>query len=101
MEERADALQDGCAQFEKQAAAMKNKFWLENLKSMIAAGVVGVIVLGLIYWKFFMTPEPAYPYGYPPPPPPQPAAPAAPAGDAGGDAGGSSELVNPKFTRWH
>ncbi len=32
LEERADALQDGCAQFEKQAAAMKNKFWLENLK---------------------------------------------------------------------
>ena len=32
LEERADALQDGCAQFEKQAAAMKNKFWMENLK---------------------------------------------------------------------
>ena len=80
LEERADALQDGCAQFEKQAAAMKNKFWMENLKAMIAAGVVGVIVLGLIYWKFFMMPpQPAYPpYGYPPPPPPppQPAAPA-------------------------
>ena len=55
LEERADALQDGCAQFEKQAAAMKNKFWLENLKAMIAAGVAGVIVLGLVYWKFFMT----------------------------------------------
>ena len=41
LEERADALQDGCAQFEKQAAAMKNKFWMENLKAMIAAGVVG------------------------------------------------------------
>merc|ERR1719446_1868876 len=34
LEERADALQDGCAQFEKQAAAMKNKFWLENLKAI-------------------------------------------------------------------
>ena len=56
---------------------------------MIAAGVVGVIVLGLIYWKFFMAPPaPAYPY--PPPPPP-----------SGGDAGGSSELVNPKFARWY
>ena len=99
LEERADALQDGCAQFEKQAAAMKNKFWMENLKSMIAAGVVGVIVLGLIYWKFFMAPPaPAYPY--PPPPPYQPAAP-APAADSGGDAGGSSELVNPKFARWY
>ena len=86
LEERADALQDGCAQFEKQAAAMKNKFWLENLKSMIAMGVVGVIVLGLIYWKFFMAPPaPAYPYpppGYAPPPPPPPS------GGGGGDAGG-------------
>ena len=90
LEERADALQDGCAQFEKQAAAMKNKFWLENLKSMIAMGVVGVIVLGLVYWKFFMEPAPpAYPY--PPPPPPQAPAPAAPAGDSGGgDAGGDA-----------
>ena len=94
LEERADALQDGCAQFEKQAAAMKNKFWLENLKTMIAAGVVGVIVLGLIYWKFFMMPaQPAYPYPPPPPPPQQPApAPAAPApaADAGGDDTGDS-----------
>merc|ERR1719223_1685278 len=70
LEERADALQDGCAQFEKQAAAMKNKFWMENLKSIIAGCVVGLIVLGLLYWKFFMTPEqPAYPYPPPPPPP--------------------------------
>jgi hypothetical protein len=84
LEERADALQDGCAQFEKQAAAMKNKFWLENLKSMIAMGVVGVIVLGLLYWKFFMdTPQQPPPYYMPPPPPPPP--PAAPASsDAGG-----------------
>ncbi len=82
LEERADALQDGCAQFEKQAAAMKNKFWLENLKSMIAMGVVGVIVLGLLYWKFFMdTPQQPPPY-YMPPPPPPPAAPAS--SDAGG-----------------
>merc|ERR1719492_610402 len=74
LEERADALQDGAAQFEKQAASMKNKFWLENLKSMIAMGVVGVLVLGLIYWKFFMTPAPPpYPYPPPPPPPAQPA----------------------------
>ena len=54
LEERADALQDGCAQFEKQAAAMKNKFWMENLKAIIAGSVVGLIVLGLLYWKFFM-----------------------------------------------
>ena len=122
LEERADALQDGCKQFEQQAAAMKNKFWLENLKAMVAAGVVGVIVCGLLYWKFFMAPPPpAYPPGYPPPPPPPPApvapaAPAAPAADAGGDAGadaggdgggdgggddgGSSEFVSLNFARW-
>jgi len=93
LEERADALQDGCAQFEKQAAAMKNKFWLENLKSIIAGCVVGLIVLGLLYWKFFMDTGPQYPppgYGYQPPPPPPPANNAAPASDAAaGDAGGA------------
>lgn len=59
LEERADALQDGSAQFEKQAGALKNKFWLENLKSMIAMGVVALIVLGLLYWKF-SSPTPQY-----------------------------------------
>jgi len=93
LEERADALQDGCAQFEKQAAAMKNKFWLENLKMIIASGVIGVIVLGLIYWKFFMVPE--HPAGYNGYPPPQYAAPPPPPAPAGGetasDDSGASE----------
>jgi len=81
LEERADALQDGCAQFEKQAAAMKNKFWMENLKAIIAGSVVGLIVLGLLYWKFFM-PETQYQ----PPPPQAPVAPApAPAEPAVSD----------------
>ncbi|XP_040583501.1 vesicle-associated membrane protein 1 isoform X1 [Lepeophtheirus salmonis] len=104
LEERADALQDGCAQFEKQAAAMKNKFWLENLKSMIAMGVVGVILLGLLYWKFFASPPPPQyppPYGYPPPPPPPPPPSVAPgptespAGDTGssGDNSGADSLT--------
>jgi len=95
LEERADALQDGCAQFEKQAAAMKNKFWMENLKAIIAGSVVGLIVLGLLYWKFFMDDQshapPQYQQPYPPPPPPPAAdagAEAAPAEDAGSDAGG-------------
>lgn len=86
LEERADALQDGAAQFEKQAASMKNKFWMENLKSMIMMGVVGVLVLALLYWKFFMDSGPPPQYYMPPPPPPQPAA--APA-----DAG--SQIMNP------
>merc|ERR1711997_579972 len=78
VEERADALQDGCAQFEKQAAAMKNKFWMENLKAIIAGSVVGLIVLGLLYWKFFM-PETQY---HPPPVQPAVAVP-EPASNAG------------------
>ena len=95
MEERAEALQDGCKQFEQQAAAMKNKFWLENLKSMIAMGVVGVIVLGLLYWKFMMPqPPPPSPYGpMPPPPPPPPPAPSG--GDAGGGDGGGGDAGEP------
>ena len=93
LEERADALQDGSAQFERHAASLKNKFWLENLKSMIAMGVFGLLLLGIIYWKFFHTPA-APPYPYPPPRPPPP--PAAPAGGSGGsenasDGGGGGD----------
>ena len=95
LEERADALQDGAAQFEKQAGSLKNKFWLQNLKSMIAMGVAGVLLLAMIYWKFSddAAPPPYYPPpNYYPPPPPPPAAPAAPA-LAGGDAGSGSAPV--------
>ena len=74
---------------------MKNKFWLENLKSMIAMGVVGVIVLGLLYWKFFMDTGPAPPPYYMPPPPPPAPAPAAGAG--GADAGGEPKIFCNKF----
>ena len=83
LEERADALQDGSAQFEKQAGALKNKFWLENLKSMIAMGVVAVIVLGLLYWKF-AAPAPAPMQQMPAPQAAPAAAPAAPAEESGG-----------------
>ena len=74
LDERADALQDGASQFEKQAGKLKNKFWLQNLKSMIAMGVVGLILILLIYWNFFSTPsapQPMYSPNYGPPPPPQ------------------------------
>ncbi len=91
LEERADALQDGSAQFEKRAASLKNKFWLENLKSMIAMGVVGVIVLGLIYWNFFHQSAPQYYYPPPPPPPQQNAAPSGGAGGADAGTGAANE----------
>jgi len=81
------------------AAAMKNKFWLTKLKIFVICGIIGVIgiVLGLLYWKFFMTPEhPFIPGAYPPPnygpPPPAAPAPVEPASDAGagGDSGGDA-----------
>ena len=62
LDEKADALQDGASQFEKSAGKLKNKFWMENLKTIIACAVVGLFVLGLIYWKFFSTPEPVTHY---------------------------------------
>ena len=84
LEERADALQDGSAQFEKQAGALKNKFWLENLKSMIAMGVVAVIVLGLLYWKFAAPSQPQFQQ-------PPPVVQQAPAPVSTGESGGSEE----------
>ena len=75
LDEKADALQDGASQFEKSAGKLKNKFWMENLKTIIACAVVGLFVLGLIYWKFFSLPEP--PFYEPPPPPPQQPPPSA------------------------
>ena len=66
LDERADALQDGASQFEKQAGKLKNKFWLQNMKFIIAGGIVGLILLILLYFKF--TGETQQPMYYPPPP---------------------------------
>jgi len=52
MDDRADALHQGASQFETQAAKLKNKFWLENMKYMIALGVVVVIVIGVAVYKY-------------------------------------------------
>merc|ERR1711874_934823 len=57
LDEKADALQDGASQFEKSAGKLKNKFWVENMKMIVIGAVVGLLVLGLIYWKYFGTPE--------------------------------------------
>jgi len=85
LEERADALQDGSAQFEKRAGSLKNKFFMENLKSMIMMAVVGLILLGLVYFMFFKQDQPqGY---YPPPPPQQPPPPAEGGGDESGGGG--------------
>ena len=87
LDERADALQDGASQFEKQAGKLKNKFWLQNMKYIIIGGILGLILLIMLYFKFTDEPQPIY--QYPPhqaPPPPQMPAPApapasAPAGN--------------------
>jgi len=67
LDEKADALQDGASQFEKSAGKLKNKFWMENMKMIVIGAVVGLLVLGLIYWKYFGTPEHQYPPNYVPP----------------------------------
>ena len=87
LDERADALQDGASQFEKQAGKLKNKFWLQNMKFLIAGGIVGLILLILLYFKFSGEQQ-QYPYGpYPPPnmPPPQQQPGPAPASSGGGE----------------
>jgi len=82
LDERADALQDGASQFEKQAGKLKNKFWLQNMKFLIAGGIVGLILLILLYFKFTDDQhQPMYPppqYQAPPPQNQQPPAPASP-----------------------
>ena len=50
-DDRADALHQGASQFETQAAKLKNKFWLENMKYMIALGIVVVIVIAVAVCK--------------------------------------------------
>lgn len=52
MDDRADALHQGASQFETQAAKLKNKFWLENMKYMIALGIVALIVIGVAVCKY-------------------------------------------------
>jgi len=96
LDEKADALQDGASQFEKSAGKLKNKFWMENMKMIVIGAVVGLILLGLIYWNYFATPEPAYPpHYYPPPPPPtnQVAASGGGASSGPSNSGGEGETA--------
>lgn len=52
LDERADALQEGAEMFEKQAGALKSKFWWKNMKMMIVMVVIGLVCAGVIYMKF-------------------------------------------------
>jgi hypothetical protein len=52
LDERADALKEGAEMFEKQAGALKSKFWWKNMKMMIVMGVLG-LVGGLVVYMWF------------------------------------------------
>uniref|UniRef100_A0A8B9HTK6 Vesicle-associated membrane protein 2-like n=1 Tax=Astyanax mexicanus TaxID=7994 RepID=A0A8B9HTK6_ASTMX len=51
LDDRADALQAGASQFESSAAKLKNKYWWKNCKMMIMMGVIGVILMGIVFSK--------------------------------------------------
>ncbi|XP_034835976.1 neuronal synaptobrevin-like isoform X1 [Maniola hyperantus] len=57
LDDRADALQQGASQFEQQAKSLKNKFWLQNLKMMIIMGVIGIVIIGLLFVRYRGTPS--------------------------------------------
>ncbi|XP_008559801.1 vesicle-associated membrane protein 2 [Microplitis demolitor] len=48
LDNRADALQQGAAQFEQQAGKLKRKYWWKNLKMMIIIGIICTIILIII-----------------------------------------------------
>jgi len=90
LDERADALQDGASQFEKQAGKLKNKFWLQNMKYIVAGAIVGLILLILLYFKF-SDDQPHYqqqPYPQQPQPPQENP---GPSGEGGSNGGGTSD----------
>ncbi|KAL4642169.1 vesicle-associated membrane protein 2-like [Arapaima gigas] len=54
LDDRADALQAGASQFESSAAKLKNKYWWKNCKMMIMMAVIGVILVGILFCKYFL-----------------------------------------------
>lgn len=48
LDTRADALQQGAAQFEQHAGALKRKMWWKNLKMMIIIAVIVIVVIVII-----------------------------------------------------
>ncbi|PSN50572.1 hypothetical protein C0J52_14759 [Blattella germanica] len=48
LDNRADALQQGAAQFEQQAGKLKRKYWWKNLKMMIIMPVIALIIIVII-----------------------------------------------------
>lgn len=52
LDERADALKEGAEMFEKQAGALKSKFWWKNMKMIIVMVIVGVVFAGVVFMWF-------------------------------------------------
>lgn len=52
LDERADALKEGAEMFEKQAGALKSKFWWKNAKMIIVMVVVGVVFAAVVFMWF-------------------------------------------------
>ncbi|XP_076157799.1 vesicle associated membrane protein 1a [Alosa pseudoharengus] len=53
LDDRADALQAGASQFESSAAKLKNKYWWKNMKMMIIMGIIGIILMGVLFMYFY------------------------------------------------
>lgn len=52
LDERADALKEGAEMFEKQAGALKSKYWWKNAKMLAVMGAVGLIFIIVIFSWF-------------------------------------------------
>ena len=52
LDERADALQSGASQFEKQAGKLKQRFWLANTKWLVLGLLLLAAGLGLAYYHY-------------------------------------------------
>lgn len=52
LDERADALKEGAEMFEKQAGALKSKYWWKNMKMMLIMGGIGIVFLLVIFVWF-------------------------------------------------
>lgn len=48
LDDRADALQNGAAQFQQQAGKLKKKYWWKNMKMMMIIGGIAAIILIII-----------------------------------------------------
>ena len=52
LDERADALKEGAEMFEKQAGALKSKYWWKNMKMILIMAGLGIVFLLVIFVWF-------------------------------------------------